>query len=128
MKSSQINNEKDFQRIFSKVIKHLWGWIYKIPDVGRNQKPFDNFIAYKWNIKAVELKVAPTNKTNVLRLLKDHQVSNLMSLYPNGYVACYFKKEKATSLYQMQTNWSLKEVLHLKKLLEVCGYLLWKDS
>lgn len=120
-------NEKKFQKLFTQTIKHLWWWIYKIPDVWRNLKPFDAFICYKGLIRWVELKVANTTRTNIIRLFKPHQIANLSKLYPNWYVVCYFKKEKATSLYQMQTNWSLKEILHLKKLFEVCDYLLWKD-
>jgi len=96
-----------------------------MPDIGNVQKPFDTFISYKWYIKWVELKIAPTYKTNVFRLLKDHQVVNLKSLYPNAYVVCYYKKEQATSVFQMQTDTTLKEVIHLQKLSSVCQYLLW---
>ena len=122
-----IEKEAQYQTFFTKAIRSLWWWIYKIPDIWNVRKPFDTFISYKWNIKAVELKIAPTYKTNVFRLLKEHQVSNLKSLYPNAYVVCYFKKEKATSVFQMQLDWILKEVIHLQKLISVCEYLLWKD-
>lgn len=122
-----IEKEKDFQTYFVQAIKHFWGWIYKIPDIGNVRKPFDTFIAYEWQIKAVELKIAPSHKTNVFRLLKDHQVANLKALCPNAYVVCYFKKEKATSVYQIQPDTTLKEVVSLKKLTEVCCYLLWID-
>ena len=120
-----IGKESEFQTYFTRTIKHFWWWIYKMPDIWNVQKPFDSFIAYKWFIKAAELKIAPTYKTNVFRLLKDHQVTNLQSLYPNWYVVCYYKKEKATSVFQMQPDASLKEVIHLQKLSLVCQYLLW---
>ena len=123
-----IEKESQFQKYFSQAIKALWWWGYKMPDIGNVTKPFDWFIAYKWFIKATELKVAPTFKTNVFRLLKPHQITNLQALYPNGYVVCYYKKEKATSVFQMQPDTTLKEVVHLKRLVEACDYLLWKGS
>ena len=120
-----IEKEKDFQKYFVQAIKHLGGWIYKIPDIWNVKKPFDIFLAKNGQIKAVELKIAPTYKTNVKRLLKDHQIVNLQQLYPNAYVVVYYKKEKATSVYKMWHNANLNEVVHLRKLLEVCDYLLW---
>ena len=128
MSQVSIQKEKDFQKFFTQAIKYLWWWIHKMPDVWNFRKPFDAFVSYKWHIKAVELKIANTHKTNVLRLLKDHQIENLKQLYPNAYVVCYFKKEKATSLYKMQPNWELMEIVNLKRLLEVCDYLLWINS
>ncbi len=119
-----IEKEKDFQAVFTKLIRQMWWWIYKIPDIWNVRKPFDTFISYKWNIKAVELKVAPTSKTNIKRLLKEHQIGNLKELYPNAFVLVYFKKEKASSLYQMKPNGNLEEIIHLKRLFVICDYLL----
>ena len=124
-----IEKEKDFQTFFTKIIKMKWGWIYKIPDIWNVQKPFDSLVAKtdKSVIKAVELKIAPTHKTDVFRLLKDHQVSNLWQLAPYSYVLCYYKKEKASSLFQVNLDWSLNEIISLQKLHLICDYLLWID-
>ena len=124
-----IVKESEYQTVFTKVVHHLWWWIYKIPDIWNVRKPFDCIVAKTDTsvIKAVELKVAPTYKTNVKRLLKEHQVSNLSKLSPYSFVLCYYKKEKASSLFKVNSNWDLEEVICLKKLVEVCDYLLWID-
>lgn len=95
-----FKSERDYQSHVTKKLRAEWLWIYKIPDVNMQIKPFDIIWVHAWYPIAIELKICDKKKwltyEQAYGMLRPNQIWALKSFQEaewDSYVRVYNKAE-----------------------------------
>lgn len=93
-----FKTEKDYQTSVMKELKTKW-WVYKIPDVNMQIKPFDIIWIASWAPYAIELKICNLKKwlsyEQAYAMLRPNQVAALNWYRQNWWVSHLWVYNKA---------------------------------
>ena len=77
-----FTTEREYQTAVTKELR-THSWVYKIPDVNMQIKPFDIIYMFKWKARAVELKICNKKKwvsyEQAYAMLRPNQIAALNS-------------------------------------------------